>query len=97
MAQTQRVSGVATKVRHFDDKTAVRYHATDVVVFDEELVTLQSGGWHTVTTKTRMNQTSRQFGLGFTVYQQDFDWFVDTADGKTRDYSDGMTFPRRQA
>ena len=40
---------------------------------------LNTGGWPTVTTKARMNQTANQYDLGFTVYQKDFNWFVQTA------------------
>ena len=75
--QTRLVRGVATKVRHDADGTHVRYHATDVVTIHRNGdVTLRTGGWRTATTKTRMNQAANQFALGFTVYQQDFDWFV---------------------
>jgi hypothetical protein len=56
--------------------TTVRYHNTDVVVFDRDKVTLNSGGWRTRTTMLRMNQTARQHGLGFRVYQKDWAWFV---------------------
>jgi hypothetical protein len=74
---------------------AVRYHDTDVVTFyfDEvgPVVTLHDGGWRTRTTMLRMNQTSRQHGLGFIVRQRDFKWFVEYG-GKVYDYYDGITF-----
>ena len=77
MAQMQKVTGRSTSIRETPDgKTAVRYHDTDVVVFDKDSVVLDSGGWRTYTTKARMVQACNQFGLGFTVYQKDFEWFV---------------------
>ena len=41
------------------------------------MLTLDDGGWATSTTKTRMNQASRQFGLGYRVFQKDYDWFIE--------------------
>ena len=73
--------------------TAVRYHQTNVVEFDQNLIVLDSGGWHSATTKLRMNQTSRQFGLDFSVYQKDFEWFVDY-NGQKLEFYDGMIITR---
>ena len=56
---------------------AVRYWATDVVKFDNDKIILNNGGWYTSTTKKRMNQVSKEFNLGFYVYQKNYDWFVD--------------------
>jgi len=93
MAQTMQVRGVATKIRTEGKTTHVRYHSTDVVSFDDETITLRSGGWQTNTTKTRMNQASNQFSLGFSVYQKDYEWFVDF-NGETLNFEDGMTLER---
>jgi len=93
MAQTQEVRGTATSIFHGDDMTHVQYHATRVVSFNDRLIVLRSGGYHTNTTKTRMMQASNQFGLQFSVYQKNHDWFV-TFGGKTVDFADGMTLNR---
>ena len=76
-----------------EGKTTVTYHNTDVVVVNRsrETITLDSGGWRTVTTKARMNQTSRQLSLGFGVWQRDFKWYV-KHNGRTYDFYDGMVF-----
>ena len=39
-----------------------------------------------------MNQASRQFNLGYNVYQKDFEWYVVTPDGETHRFSDRGTF-----
>lgn len=74
----------ATKVLDLSDKdglrTAVRYHDTNVVEFTQDTITLNSGGWQTVTTKRRMNEVSAQYGLGFHVSQENFKWWVDIED-----------------
>ena len=92
MAQTHKLGTVATSVRTEDGTTTIRYHQTDVVKFNkvEGWIQLDSGGWHTVTTKLRMNQAANQFGLGYSVYQRKGEWFVDTPDGRTLDFADGM-------
>ena len=60
----------------------VRYHSTDVVVTcydrnDNLHIILNTGGWFTVTTKTRMNQTFSQWGLPIGVFQKNFNWYID--------------------
>lgn len=57
--------------------TRVTYHETVVVAFDDKQITLDTDGYFTPTTKTRMNQTSFQFDLGFHVYQEEGHWYVD--------------------
>ena len=65
-----------------NDFTIVKYHQTDVVKFDETSIILNTGGWTTNTTKNRMNQTSQKFDLGFSVFQKNWEWFLEY-DGKT--------------
>ena len=74
--------------------TRVTYHQTAVVAFSNTLITLDSGGWQANTTKNRMNQASGQFNLKYRVWQKDFNWFVDTPNGGTLPFKDGMIFLR---
>ena len=76
MARQDTIGKHRTTVTTRYGVTTVRYHSTDVVTFDKDNVTLNSGGWRTRTTMLRMSQTSRQHGLGFRVYQMDWAWFV---------------------
>ena len=73
---------------------SVVYVRTPIVEWDDETITLKSGGWETVTTKRKMNQSSLQFGLGFGVYQRNYEWFVDTPKGETVSFVDGMKLER---
>ncbi len=52
------LSGRSTRLQRRDDDTiAVRYHYTDVVTYHADGPTvLYSGGYHTMTTKSRMNE-----------------------------------------
>jgi len=76
MAQQNRIGTHKTKIYREGEYTKVKYHNTDVVSFNDKEIILKTGGYKTNTTKTRMNQTSRQFNLGFNVYQKDFEWYV---------------------
>ncbi len=92
MARQDRIGKTATVVFvDTDGMTKVVYHSTPVVSFNDKVIILKTGGWKTVTTKTRMNQTARQFALGFSVYQEDGDWFVDF-NGKVLDFDADKRF-----
>jgi hypothetical protein len=56
-------------------------------------VTLRTGRWDTVTTRRKMNQAARQFGLGYGVYRKAGESFVRiVATGADLPLEDGMTF-----
>jgi len=77
MGQTGTIGKTATRVYQENGDTCVRYHDTVVVRFNDDKIVLNTGGWKTVTTKARMNQTSNQYDLGFQVSQSNFEWYVD--------------------
>lgn len=54
----------------------MRYHQTEVVRWDALTITLDTGGWKSATTKTRMNQASDWYGLKFSVYTRARQWYV---------------------
>lgn len=91
MGQTQKVRGVATFIRTEYGDTIVRYHQTDVVRFNTREIILNTGGWNTRTTVTRMNQASNQFGLGYNVSIRKGHLYV-TSGGATAIVC-GNTFP----
>jgi len=73
---------VATTIETLDGWTRMVYHKTCVAKYYAHPmgngipVRLDTGGYFTATTKKRMNQFSKMFDLGFSVYQKDGDWFV---------------------
>ena len=81
----EQIGSHKTSVFTEDGITRIVYHNTAVVKFNNDEIILNSDGWNTVTTKTRMNQASNQFDLGFRVYQKNFDWFVEH-NGKTYEF-----------
>jgi hypothetical protein len=92
-----RLSNYATTIAASPDgQTRVTYHSTVIVAWNAEAVTLDSGGWQTVTTKRKMNQAAKQFGLGFSVFQRDHEWFVTTPSGETLPFYDGIELRRTE-
>ena len=63
-----------------DNVTRVVYHDTPVVSFNGSSIVLNTGGWWTCTTIVRMNQTSQEFGLCYSVVQKNHEWFVEYGD-----------------
>lgn len=94
MPQSAICRGTATTIATVDGVTSVTYHATTVVKWDKWGIVLDSGGWRTATTKTRMNQAANQFGLEFRVYQEKGEWYVDTPHDSGMQFSDGMVIRR---
>ena len=71
----------------FDGNVYIRFHKTDILKFDGNgNVTLDSGGYHTRTTKARLNE----FQEVAYIYQKDFAWYVRLRNGKVVDFYDGM-------
>ena len=97
MSQQHKIGKHATTVLNRDLGNGVRqivvtYQGTDVVkVAPDGKITLDSGGWETATTKTRMNQAASELGLPYHVYQKKFKWYV-SAGGIDVPFFDGMEF-----
>jgi hypothetical protein len=67
MVQTHTISRNNTVVVPGSDYTAVILHQTEIVRVFPDRVELDTGGWLTTTTITRINQTANQMRLGFSV------------------------------
>lgn len=93
MAQQNHLGKTATTISNDGIHTIITYHSTQIVKFNENEIILNSGRWNTQTTKTRMNQASNQFGLGYTVFQKDFEWFVNYKH-KINPFGDNMVLKR---
>jgi hypothetical protein len=92
MGQQTQVGTHATTVTHYDRGTVtVKYHQTTIVAANPQTgdLELNSGGWQTYTTKSRMNQFAAQYEMPFSVYQKNFNWYVQTPNG-TFNFVDGM-------
>lgn len=78
MTNAYKFQGVeTTTIMHSDGELAGYYRGTDVARIKGNVIKLNTGGWFSKTTKTRMNQFANNFANGgFYVYQKKFNWFV---------------------
>jgi len=87
MSRQDQLGARGTRVETAHGCTFVWYHGTPVAAFGDKEIILTTNGWYTPTTKTRMNQASAQFNLGFQVFQKKWQWYVAYKNGPT------LTFP----
>lgn len=96
MAKQDKIGSHKTTISVVRTMTVVTYHNTDVIQWGNKTIMLNSGGWRTATTKLRMNQASRQYGLGIHVFQSKGKWYVNHNDsGITLDFVDDMVINRK--
>jgi len=77
MSRHDTIGSHRTTIASDSGYVVVTYHSTQVVKFSPTQVILNSGGYHTATTKSRINQTARQFDLPYTLYAVSYMWYVD--------------------
>lgn len=87
-SKSKKVANNTLEIDHGNGKSSIRLHDTDILTFENGKVTLDSGGWQTVTTKQRLN---RFLPSGYRITQKNFEWFVNTPNGGKVAFSDGMT------
>ena len=73
------------------DCSAVYLHNNRIATYDHnnEALKLSSCGWHSVTTKSRLNAILQGLIAGASVYQKAFDWYL-SYNNQTVDFWDGM-------
>ena len=71
--------------------STVVLHRTAIAVYDHNLkaVKLNSGGYTTNTTKSRLNAILQELIAGASVYQKNWNWFLNY-NNQTHDFNDGM-------
>ena len=76
-----------------ENLSEVRLHGNLIAWLDHttQTLALSSAGWHTNTTKSRLNALLYEFNTGIRVFQKQFDWFVTDFTGKKKDsFYDGI-------
>ena len=86
-------SGSNTQVTYNENTncSSVHLHGHLIATYDHNLKALKidSCGWQSVTTKSRLNALLEEVKFGCKVFQKNFDWFV-RFNGQTKDFFDGM-------
>ena len=100
--EQQMNRAVVNKINWSNSNTFVEYnentncstvvlHRTAIAVYDHntQALKLNTGGWHSVTTKSRLNAILQELKWGASVYQKAFDWYL-SYNNQTVDFWDGM-------
>ena len=71
--------------------STVVLHRTAIAVYDHNTnaLKLNTGGWYSVTTKSRLNAILQELIGCACVYQKNFNWFL-SYNNSTHDFNDGM-------
>ena len=71
--------------------STITLYRTDIATYDHNLkaLKLNTGGYTTNTTKSRLNAILEEVKYGCKVFQKNFDWFV-SYNGTTQRFWDGM-------
>ena len=71
--------------------STVVLHRTAIAVYDHntQALKLNTGGWHSNTTKSRLNAILSEVKYGCSVFQKQWNWYVSFR-GQTQDFVDGM-------
>ena len=73
------------------DCSTIVLHRTAIAVYDHntQALKLNTGGWHSVTTKSRLNAILSELIVGASVFQRQFNWFLNY-NNQTHNFNDGM-------
>jgi len=71
--------------------STVVLHRTAIAVYDHntQALKLNTGGWYSNTTKSRLNAILSELIAGASVFQRDFIWYL-SYNNSTHDFNDGM-------
>ena len=74
------------------EESKVFLHGNHIATYDHvnKELALFDGGWQTVTTKSRLNAILDGFAYGCGVFQQNWNWFINTPRGGTEPFYDGF-------
>lgn len=86
---------VHTSCKDLGDQTHVYLHNNKIATINHSSknLVLSSCGWHTPTTKSRLNAIIHEFSAG-NVYQKNFDWYFSSLIlNMNVSFTDGMVIP----
>jgi hypothetical protein len=90
--RAERTIANNTRLRLHGSSIGLILHCTEVVTFNADgSIVLRTGGYHTVTTKDRLNRVARAHG--WSVYAKAREWFVGHRSGTEFEFEDGFTIP----
>ena len=84
-------SNTNVEYNSFTDCSTIVLHRTAIAVYDHntQALKLNTGGWHSNTTKSRLNAILQGIIGCASVYQKQFNWFL-SYNNSTHNFFDGM-------
>ena len=84
-------SNTFVEYNSFTDCSTIVLHRTAIAVYDHknQALKLNTGGYTTNTTKSRLNAILDEVMYGAKVFQKNFDWYL-SYNNQTVDFWDGM-------
>lgn len=86
--QSKLISKSCRVTEYLNGDKTIKLYATDILQFKGDKIILSSGGYKTVTTKTRINEFLQD--KGFKVYQKKGEWFIDNGATEHIKFFDGI-------
>ena len=83
-------SGNTAVVINDSNDALVYLHGNFIAKISQYAVNLFDGGWQSVTTKSRLNAILDEFHYGSSVYQRNWNWFVNLQSGGTIPFYSGI-------
>ena len=87
-----RKIGNNTYLKRRGDHISILYHNTDIIDYYPHKVVLRNGGWHTKTTKERLNEYSPVI-----IYQNNFEWYVVSPTNGVMNWDNPVLFKNNMA
>ncbi len=69
---------------------SVQLYQTVIARWDADMLTLNTGGWATVTTKSRMNEVCKALGVPIRVYSLKGKFYAHTLNRESRSFDRGL-------
>ena len=88
IASSKLISKSCRVTEYLNGDKTIKLYATDILQFKGNKIILSSGGYKTVTTKTRINEFLED--KGFKVYQKKGEWFIDNGATEHIKFFDGI-------
>ena len=79
-----------TTVTRENEFSNVYLHGNLIARISYDTIQLYDGGWQSNTTKSRLNAILAEFGKGERVYQRQWHWYLEMADGSELPFTSGM-------
>jgi hypothetical protein len=78
-----------TTVIFTEEKTEVLLHGNKIATIGDTFLQIFDGGWQSKITKSRLNAILKEHGHGASIFQKNFEWFVND-NGKDVPFESGM-------